>query len=56
MVAQGLVQRNVHVHLKEKKCERMLQLSHDQPHGPCQQGPSDDHCLKNPTEIFIRDQ
>ena len=31
-------------------------LCNDQPYGPCQQGPSEDHCLKNPTEIFIRDQ
>ena len=55
-MAQGMVQRNVHAHLQERKCERMLELSHDQPYGPCQQGPSEDHCLKNPTEIFIRDQ
>ena len=55
-VAQGLMQRNFHAHLQERKCERMLELSHDQPYGPCQQGPSEDHCLKNPTEIFIRDQ
>ena len=39
-----------------KESERMLKLSHDQPYGPCQQGPSEDHCLKNPTEIFIRNQ
>ena len=25
----------------------MLELSHDQPYGPCQQGPSEDHCLKH---------
>ena len=57
-MAQGLTQRNFHAHLQERKCERiMLELLHDQPYGPCQQlGPSEDHCLKNPTEIFIRDQ
>ena len=40
------MQRNVHAHLQERKCERMLELSHDQPYGPRQQGPSEDHCLK----------
>ena len=56
-MAQRLKQRNFHAHLQERKCERIiLELSHDQPCGPCQQGPSEDHCLKNPTEIFIRDQ
>ena len=44
------------IYKKGNFCERMLELSHDQPYGPCQQGPSEDHCLKNPTEIFIQDQ
>ena len=50
-VAQGLMQRNFHAHLQERKCERMLELSHDQPYGPCQQGPVSRIQLKYLSEI-----
>ena len=30
----------------KSKCERMLELSHDQPYGPCQQDPSEDRWAK----------